>query len=131
MDEMRALKPPTEGAVMFVTGGPLRDIARVGLEPFGPFQSHDDFHQFLRANHPLAAFEMVDKMINSHRQRYATKFTHGDFTPRNIMVKRNINGTITAIVDWDCAGWFPEYWNTQKPTSITMQPLTGWRTSQR
>ena len=54
----------------------------------------------------------AEKVVNSHRQHYATKFTHGDFAPRNIMVKRD--GTITAIIDWDSAGWFPEYWEYTK-----------------
>ena len=119
LDQLRALKPPIDGpAVMSVTGGPLRDIPRVGLETFGPFQSHDDFHQFLRGGGvgiPMETFENmrgVEKAIDSHRQHYATKFTHGDFAPRNIMVKRD--GTITAIIDWDSAGWFPEYWEYTK-----------------
>jgi aminoglycoside phosphotransferase len=118
LGQLRALKPPIDGAVMSVTGGPMRDISRVGLETFGPFQSHDDFHQFLRggrAGIPMEVFENmrgIEKVVDSHRQHYATKFTHGDFAPRNIMVKRD--GTITAIVDWDSAGWFPEYWEYTK-----------------
>jgi hypothetical protein len=33
------------------------------------------------------------------------------FAPRNIMA----NGTmITAIIDWDSAGWIPEYWEYTK-----------------
>jgi thiamine kinase-like enzyme len=113
--QLRALKPPVDGAVTSVTGGVLRDASRVGFEPFGPFQNHDDFHEFLRGNLSLQTFETMinsDKVVNSHRQRYATKFTHGDFAPRNIMVKND--GTITAIVDWDSAGWFPEYWEYTK-----------------
>ena len=113
--QLRALKPPVNGAVTSVTGGVLRDASRVGFEPFGPFQNHDDFHQFLRGNLPLQTFETMinsDKVVNSHCQSYATKFTHGDFAPRNIMVKRD--GTIAAIVDWDSAGWFPEYWEYTK-----------------
>ena len=54
----------------------------------------------------------AEKVVNSHRQHYTTKFTHGDFASRNIMVKRD--GTITAIIDWDSAGWFPEYWEYTK-----------------
>lgn len=32
--------------------------------------------------------------------------THGDLSPRNIMVK---DGKITGIVDWERSGFFPEY----------------------
>ena len=41
------------------------------------------------------------------KRQYCTKFTHSDITPRNILVK---DGKITAIVDWEMAGWYPEYW---------------------
>lgn len=42
-------------------------------------------------------------------------FTHGDLTPRNIMVQGD---HITGIIDWETAGWFPDYWeyaNMMKP----------------
>src|ERR1700733_6624538 len=44
--QLRALKPPVDGAVTSVTGGVLRDASRVGFDPFGPFQNHEDFHEF-------------------------------------------------------------------------------------
>ena len=118
LGQLRVLKPPIDGAVMSAIGGPLRDGSRVGLETFGPFQSHDDFHQFLRGGDvgiPMESFQTmrgIEKVVHSHCHHYATKFTHGDFAPRNIMVKRD--GTITAIIDWDSAGWFPEYWEYTK-----------------
>lgn len=43
-------------------------------------------------------------------------FTHGDLTPRNIMVQE---GRITGIIDWETAGWYPDYWeyaNIMKPS---------------
>ena len=43
-------------------------------------------------------------------------FTHGDLTPRNIMVK---DDHITGVIDWENAGWFPDYWeyaNIMKPS---------------
>ncbi|EGX87893.1 protein kinase domain protein [Cordyceps militaris CM01] len=35
-------------------------------------------------------------------------FTHGDLAPRNIMV--DDAGRITAVLDWEYAGWYPDYW---------------------
>ncbi|PGG97946.1 hypothetical protein GX51_07059 [Blastomyces parvus] len=43
--------------------------------------------------------------INNH----TIHFAHGDLSPRNIMV--NESGHITAIIDWEWAGWMPEYWD--------------------
>ncbi len=43
--------------------------------------------------------------------------THGDIAPRNILVDES--GRITGIIDWELAGWYPEYWeyaNIMKPT---------------
>ena len=44
-------------------------------------------------------------------------FTHGDIAPRNIMVDESAH--ITGIIDWEIAGWYPEYWeyaNMMKPS---------------
>ena len=35
-------------------------------------------------------------------------FTHGDIAPRNIMVDED--GRILALLDWESAGWYPDYW---------------------
>lgn len=115
MGQLRALPPPAEGIVASVTGGPLLDNGRMG-ETFGPFSSHDDFHRFLRAEFSLEDFSMfqvkMDDIMVVHRRRYLTKFTHGDFAPRNILVTED--GTVVAIVDWETAGWYPEYWEFTK-----------------
>jgi aminoglycoside phosphotransferase (APT) family kinase protein len=38
-------------------------------------------------------------------------FTHGDLTLRNIMVSGPPGlCRVTAIIDWEQAGWYPEYW---------------------
>ncbi|KAK3176560.1 hypothetical protein OEA41_007883 [Lepraria neglecta] len=47
----------------------------------------------------------------------ASVFTHGDIAPRNIMVDQS--GHITSIIDWELAGWYPDYWeyaNIMKPS---------------
>ncbi|KAL2753374.1 hypothetical protein ACRALDRAFT_1065313 [Sodiomyces alcalophilus JCM 7366] len=35
-------------------------------------------------------------------------FAHGDIGPRNIIVDENCH--ITALLDWESSGWFPDYW---------------------
>ncbi|CAA7266305.1 unnamed protein product [Cyclocybe aegerita] len=124
--ELRSIKPPDRynGAVCSVDGKPIRDIGRIGLAPCGPFSTQGEFHNFLRGNYilesPLFSSGADGEAIGaSHSQTYATKFTHGDLAPRNVLVKKD--GTITAIVDWDCAGWFPEYWEfTKAKWSLTL-----------
>ncbi|RDB23520.1 hypothetical protein Hypma_009008 [Hypsizygus marmoreus] len=115
--QLRSIPPPADvdGRVVAVNNGALYDSVRVGLNPYGPFDSHDAFHQYLRAGHPLEDFEREDafrELFQTHNRKYSTVFTHGDFAPRNILVKED--GTVTAIVDWECAGWLPEYWEYSK-----------------
>ncbi|KAG7138524.1 hypothetical protein HYQ45_004275 [Verticillium longisporum] len=38
-------------------------------------------------------------------------FTHADLNPSNIQYH---NGRITGIIDWEFAGWYPEYWEYTK-----------------
>ena len=42
---------------------------------------------------------------------YKLKFTHADLAPPNTKTK---NGRITAILDWEFGGWYPEYWDYSK-----------------
>jgi hypothetical protein len=35
-------------------------------------------------------------------------FTHGDLAPRNLIVDADCR--ITAVLDWESSGWFPDYW---------------------
>lgn len=55
-----------------------------------------------------------DKAIVSKAYNIQHKivFTHADINMRNVLV--NENGRISGIVDWECAGWFPEYWEYTK-----------------
>jgi thiamine kinase-like enzyme len=40
-------------------------------------------------------------------KQYRTVFSHGDLGPHNIIWS---DGRI-VIIDWERAGWFPEYWD--------------------
>ncbi|KAK2794369.1 hypothetical protein FQN52_008728 [Onygenales sp. PD_12] len=42
---------------------------------------------------------------------YRSRFTHADLCPRNILVR---DGKVCAIIDWEFAGWYPEYWEYTK-----------------
>ena len=48
-------------------------------------------------------------------------FTHADIAPRNILA--DDSGHITGLIDWEMAGWFPDYWevaNIMKPTGSSI-----------
>jgi Phosphotransferase enzyme family len=112
VEQMRKLKPPKEGFVGSVCLGTACDY-RFGQDRFGPFESIKDFHAYNLRYDPLHAWEAEKEVVQVHSKSksYTSKFTHGDLMPRNIMFK---NGRITAIIDWENAGWFPEYWEYTK-----------------
>ncbi|KAJ3517901.1 hypothetical protein NLJ89_g198 [Agrocybe chaxingu] len=111
MDQLRALQPPQPGRVQAVDGGPLNDPRISRSRPWGPFVSNIDFGDFsfrgaVKKNldrYPGAA-ELYDKVEG---RTWKTVFSHGDLGPHNILWK---DGRIVSIIDWEYAGWFPEYW---------------------
>lgn len=59
----------------------------------------------------------ADTLLSMLAQSKVSHFTHGDVAPRNILVDESCR--ITGIIDWELAGWYPEYWeyaNIMKPT---------------
>lgn len=132
IQQLRDLSPPSEGATCSAAGGQLRDH-RVGYAArFGPFKTHDEFHSFLRKTvrlEDLSTTLYADyiPLHAVHRRPYATKFSHGDFAPRNIMIR---DGKVTAIIDWDSAGFFPEYWEYTKAHFAPLA-MDDWMTSIR
>lgn len=112
LQQMRSLKPPAQGFVGPLSLGSNLDHRLSGTR-FGPFEKLADFHTYLRFGRPLehwADRPWVMK-VHSRPETYTTKFTHADLRPNNIMVKE---GNITAIIDWEFAGWYPEYWEYTK-----------------
>lgn len=112
INQLRELKPPREGIVASASLGELMDH-RVGGENFGPFTSHEGFHTYIRANFPIENCNEIfsREVAECHTRHYRTCFTHADLAPRNIMVH---NGKVSAIVDWQFGGWYPEYWEYTK-----------------
>ncbi len=43
------------------------------------------------------------------KRQYETKLTHGDFNSLNILVE---DDNIVGIIDWEMAGWYPDYWES-------------------
>ncbi|KAJ3843414.1 kinase-like domain-containing protein [Lentinula raphanica] len=86
---------PSPGTAICALDGGLHSItmhAISGLVPLLSFSPHTMVIQYFE--------ELLAK-------EHHIVFTHCDLAPRNILVK---DGRIVAIIDWECAGWFPEYW---------------------
>ncbi|KAK7431651.1 hypothetical protein QQZ08_001870 [Neonectria magnoliae] len=76
----------------------------------GPFGSLVDFHNWLvRPPKRTEAHTMYWHQITTQLGAdYPIVFTHGDIAARNVMVR---DGRIVALLDWEWAGWYPEYWD--------------------
>ncbi|KAK4155772.1 kinase-like domain-containing protein [Chaetomidium leptoderma] len=77
-------------------------------EVVGPFLSEHDFNDTLRCG-------ALPGVV--HRGGHNMVFTHGDLNLRNVLV--DSHGRLAGIVDWENAGWFPEYCNYTKAYFVT------------
>ncbi|KAI0839737.1 kinase-like protein [Hypoxylon sp. FL0890] len=108
--------PGVQGTISNTTGQAIYDgriIAAVEYDEsrgefIGPFSTEDEFNKILRSPH------IPDVM---HRSGHQIVFTHGDINMRNILVDKN--GRLSGIVDWETAGWYPDYWEYTKAYYIT------------
>src|SRR5437762_6579058 len=81
--------------------------------PGGPFENEAQLNDFIASAYLArwgGKFHMFLRSI--YRDDHRILFTHSDISPRNIMVSEE--GHITGIIDWEYAGWYPEYWEAAK-----------------
>lgn len=108
--QLRAIPQPagTGHAISDTLGGACRDTRIKDGEPVGPFADEASFNQ-----------ELGDPR-NPARSGHHIFFTHADLNPRNILVDRtaqrdgSLGWQVTGIVDWEMAGYYPEYWEYTK-----------------
>lgn len=75
----------------------------------GPFDTVAELHDWLvKPPRRLEGESMYWHQITTQLGAdYHIVFTHGDIAARNIMIH---DGRIVPILDWESAGWYPEYW---------------------
>ncbi|KUI63527.1 hypothetical protein VM1G_10251 [Cytospora mali] len=82
---------------------------------YGPYKDEVDFRagiaESLRSCEANAFTEVVVGMVNAMPKSGRSVFTHGDLVPRNILVR---DGNVVGFVDWEMAGFYPEYWEYAK-----------------
>lgn len=110
---VRNIAIPSEFAGLYqcaADGSPSRDPMFKDLqEPARPLSSDPDvrariFENYLHHGGARFQNELLDMLPHSER----SVFTHADIAPRNIMVDEQ--NSISGILDWEYAGWYPEYW---------------------
>lgn len=92
----------------------------------GPFQSEKDFNSGLLAqyqriqeenNLPPYKLEFYSAHLGDVLHKHMPVFTHADVQRKNMILVEHDESTPerlrsckVAIVDWESAGWYPEYW---------------------
>ncbi|KAJ5094389.1 hypothetical protein N7456_010250 [Penicillium angulare] len=102
VSQMRKIPNNTPYRFANTLGGPICDH-RLGKA--GPFNTEADFNSH-RTTDPKRT---LDGLIM--RQDHQSYFTHADIHPYNIMIE---GGRFSGLVDWECAGFMPEYWEYVK-----------------
>lgn len=119
--EMRELQPPEKIGIASVDGGSLFDCRILGPSlRFGPFDTTQDFHRHLRMGMELDSRldPEVQDLIKQQNNTWPVKFTHGDLSSLNILVRGD---TIVGVIDWETAGWYPSYWEYTTACQVNPQ----------
>lgn len=111
--QLRALpRAGTENPHMVICntlGGACREHRIREAAPVGPFADEAAFSRLLRFGEDPA------------RRGHRVVFTHADLSARNVLVERVVGRgdgeggwRVSGIVDWETAGYYPEYWDYTK-----------------
>ncbi|KAJ3873925.1 hypothetical protein F5051DRAFT_418070 [Lentinula edodes] len=114
VNQLRTLSPPDPQRVSGFLGGSIYSF-RIdeAFRPVGPFLTPAEFHSQVYCtaypNFPDEADENLKRLIAERPSKeYKIVFTHGDILPHNILADEDFR--LTGLVDWECAGWMPDYW---------------------
>lgn len=137
-ENLRAHVPPKpeQGFRMgsFATGL-CKDTRRMQRLSHEDISTERKFNDFLCHAPRRTVTPWIRNIRSFMSETHAMVMTHGDLHPRNIMVSFKQDGvstagetTVTAILDWEFAGWYPEYWEFMKAlnTISPRDPLQDW-----
>lgn len=114
LDVMRRWPNPWgANRICSVSGTAVRSV-RVPSHSMGPFESELELNKFLLSHTWSGDFKSPEEYEEALAKAKEMKsiphkivFTHGDLVHHNILVH---DGHVSAILDWEAAGWLPEYW---------------------
>ena len=113
MEELHSIEGSTIGSV---EGGPCPDhfFDQDPIPLAGPFASASDFRDgLIKTVRENEQGPFTETVVSYLRLLPDTKIvlTHGDFQPRNILVR---DGKVVSIIDWEYSGFYPVYWEYHK-----------------
>ncbi|EPQ51487.1 hypothetical protein GLOTRDRAFT_132852 [Gloeophyllum trabeum ATCC 11539] len=130
-EELRRVRPLRGRKICRFDGSALDD-PRIQLlgGSFGPFESVEDFQDALLGYSVLEIPEdekepVMDRITRAFSSPRAVVLTHGDLTPANILVDKDLK--ITGVIDWATASWMPDYWELIKSIFLLQYRRGYWR----
>jgi serine/threonine protein kinase len=109
-NQLRSIPIPPIGPSICGVGGEPFLCYRVGSDPIGPFTTERDLYHHLYERVYLQERTRLEKFAHRvHTRPHRICLSHNDITPFNILIDKNRR--LSAIVDWECAAWLPEYWD--------------------
>ncbi|PKY08753.1 phosphotransferase family protein [Aspergillus campestris IBT 28561] len=126
LEVMRRWEHPWDGSrVCSLVGTAVRSVRVPNDHLTGPFESEQELNENLLKPAWAGGFpseaEYNDALARARKMgsmAHRVVFTHGDLKHHNILVQ---NGRITGFLDWESAGWYPEYWEFTTALGFTME----------
>jgi len=125
LEQLHKLHPPGDGWIGSCSHGPAYDHRIDNMVTCGPFESVSEFHDYLVA--PVKNCPKPDAALEYRKLLPDTctiTFAHADLSWENILVEPE-TGEITGIIDWEMAGFWPEWWEYRKALS-GCRPQPWW-----
>ncbi|RDL31140.1 uncharacterized protein BP5553_09929 [Venustampulla echinocandica] len=136
--QLRQIPKPSELNHLFqcsADGSPTNDVLIKDLEdpPRPLLDDHAVRTRICERYHHFYGRRFTKELPDMLPRSSVSVFTHGDICPQNIMIDGSNH--ITGIIDWETAGWYPDYWeygNIMKPrTEIDWAALMDQTAPQR
>ena len=96
------------------------------LKPFPTRAVFHDWLSWLWRRHVPDPQSIEDPWRDLFPDNGPIVLTHGDLRPANIIITAKSPARVVAIVDWEQAGWYPDYWEYCKAV-YTAAPNGEWR----
>ncbi|KAG6176721.1 hypothetical protein E4U27_004898 [Claviceps purpurea] len=126
--KLRSFPVPEHACLGDVAGGACRDLRRSQRVSTKPIKSVAEFEDFIFEGSKIATPLYVELLRGLMPRSNNIVFTHGDIRPANIMVRREDGiWRVTAIIDWENSGFYPEYWDAIKTANLlTLSEKFDW-----
>lgn len=111
ISQLRAIQSPN-GLICSFGGRPVVDARRRSSYKGGPFADEAAYNDFLVSN-LIGPSKIRDIIRSQMRADHKIVLSHGDLHGINIMVRPGVG--VVAIIDWEKAGYYPEYLDLLTP----------------